>query len=322
MTSAGTPEQAAAVWPLPWWFIMIHATPQFYVRLARGMLRDHPELARRYLALRRRRKVLSAAARAAHREAVYESPLADVRFRPPLSVAGCDSLIVVKAQALTVIGVPVAFERDAKGRHRGTPVSLALHRLTRALDRAVSVDELIALYQQYMRASPRLLGSHPIRKWAKLPWMIAHNREQLEAAEQQMLACLHAREREATCANAVTASVLWGTSRYIAFVDRRSLGEVLTALDSSEPFEAVVAGFRPGTGLRLNKRAVVTVWGRGEGTAVLRVKDLGSLVVRDDTIMGPVGIECLPETWRGWAAVRNLNSAAKTFHYFGDLDSR
>ena len=56
----------------------MHATPQFYVRLARGMLRDRPELARRYLTLRRRRKVLRAAVKRAHHQAIYESPLADV----------------------------------------------------------------------------------------------------------------------------------------------------------------------------------------------------------------------------------------------------
>src|SRR3954447_14837957 len=102
----------------------MHATPQFFVRLARGLLCDRPDLARRYLTLRRRRKTLRAAVKRAHHEAIYSSPLADVGFRPPLSVVGCDSLTVVKAEGLALLlGIPVAFDLDAKGRHRGTPVS-------------------------------------------------------------------------------------------------------------------------------------------------------------------------------------------------------
>jgi hypothetical protein len=116
----------------------------------------------------------------------------------------------------------------------------------------------------------------------------------------------------------VTASVLWGTSRFIAFVDRHSLARALSDLDIDS--QAVVAGFRPSVGLHLNKRRVATLWGRGEGSAVLRAKDLGSLVNGDDK--SPVGIECLPKTWRGWAAVRDQDSRAKTFQYYEGLDSQ
>jgi hypothetical protein len=31
---------------------------------------------------------------------------------------------------------------------------------------------------------------------------------------------------------------------------------------------------------------------------------------------GPVGIECLPENWRGWPAGRDQHAPARTFRYY------
>ena len=70
--------------------------------------------------------------REAHLEAVHNNPLSEVNFRAPLTVAGCRSLVVVRAEGLTLEGVPVAFELDARGRHRGTPIGAAVERLNRA----------------------------------------------------------------------------------------------------------------------------------------------------------------------------------------------
>jgi len=290
----------------------MHATPQFFVRLARGMLRDRPDLARRYLALRRRRRVLRRAVRRAHQEAVYGSPLSGFGFRPPLSVAGCDSLIVVKAEGLALLGVPVAFELDGRGRHRGTTVARALRGLQGELGRAATVDELLGYYRAYMAACPRLLASHPNLKWAKLPRLLERNRQQLEAAEQQMLACTHAKDQQATVANAVTASIAWETSRFMAFVDRASLDAVLTEIDS---MPAVAVGYSAGGGFRVNARAIATLWGRGEGVAVVCLADLCSLLDAGAGD-GPVGVECLPDTWRGWPAGRDQHAPAKTFRYY------
>ena len=130
-------------------------SPQFYVLLARGMLPERPDLDRRHLALCRRRNVLRAGAKEAHRKATCDSPLRDAGFGPPLSVAGCDSLTVVKAEGLAAAGVPVAFNLDAVGRHRGTPIGLLVDRLGRP------AAEVLDLHRKYMAACPRLLA--PIR---------------------------------------------------------------------------------------------------------------------------------------------------------------
>jgi hypothetical protein len=296
----------------------MHATPQFYIRLARGLIRHRPDLARHYLTLRGRHKTLYSAVRQAHRQTIENSPLADVGFRPPLSVPGCDDRTVVKAEGMALHGVPVAFDLDGRRRHRGTPAARILRRFQTELGRSVTVDELLEMYRHYMAASPRLLGSHPNPKWAKLPRLIERNRQQLEAAELQMLACTHARDKRATCVAAVTASVLWGTSRFMACVDRDALNDALQAAT----LPSVIVGYCPGGSLRINKKAVTTLWGRGQGSAVLRADDLRSLIRGDDDVKGPVLIECLPETWRGWADVRDQNSPAKTFQYYEDLDSR
>jgi hypothetical protein len=65
-------------------------------------------------------------------------------------------------------------------------------------------------------------------------------------------------------------------------------------------------GYCPRAGLRVNKRPVAAAWGRGEGIGVLRLDDLASLLASPDE--GPVGIECLPENWRGWPAGRDQHA--------------
>ena len=290
-------------------------TPRFFKRLARVVVRERPELARRYLHLRRRHKILRAAVRQAHRQAIYNSLLADVGFRPPLSVAGCDSQIVAKAEGLALLGIPVAFDRDGRGRHRGTSAGQILRRLRTRLEKPVSFEALLGLYRAYMAACPAMLPSHSNRKWSKLPRLLERNRLQLETAENTLLAMCAARCRTPSLVTAVTASCTLGTSRFMAFVDRDSLARALIDLDIGS--QAVV-GFRASTGLHVNKQWVATLWGRGEGSAVLRAGDLRSLIHGDNAIEGPVGIECLPETWRGWAGVHDLNSPAKTFEYHSE----
>jgi hypothetical protein len=153
----------------------------------------------------------------------------------------------------------------------------------------------------------------PSLKWSKLPRLLERNRLQLEEAEKSLLAVCAMRNPAPSLVAAVTASCTLGTSRFMAFVNRDSLARALTVLDCDS--EAAVVSFRPSAGLHVNKRPVATLWGRGQGSAVLRAGDLGSLIHGDDAIEGPVGIECLPQTWRGWAAVRDENSPAKTFQY-------
>ena len=280
---------------------------QFYVRLARGILRGRPELARRYLALCRRRKVLRSGVREAQGLATHKSPLADVGFRPPLSVAGCrDSLVVVKAEGIALAGVPVAFDLDGRGRHRGTPVERVAGRL------GVSADEVLDLYQAYMAACPRLLAGHPKRRYARLPRLIDTVRRQMGEAEQALLVAYAEREREPTLELAVTASCVLGTSRFMVFAHPDSLAGALEAAERAKSSLGVVVGYSQSDCFRVDKRPVATAWGRGAGVAVLRREDLETLLDGD----GVVGIECLPETWRGWRAGRDPQAPARTFYYY------
>ena len=292
-------------------------SPNFYARLARGLLRDRPGLARRYLSLLGRHRRLRRAVRQAHAEAVHRSPLSDVNFRAPLSVAGCPSIVVVRAEGLAMEGVPVAFELDGSGRHRGTPLRALVGRLNRVARlgglEPVTEVEALGLYRAYMAASPRLLPHHPERRYAKLPGLIERVRRQMGELQEAMLAVYAARDPDMSLADAVTASIELDTSRFMVFADRESLAEVIsdTLMD---PGRSVVVGYNPRTGLRINKQPVSTAWGRGEGVAVLGWDDLASLL--DGGGDGPVGIECLPETWRGWPAGRDQHAPARTFRYY------
>ena len=97
-----------------------------YVWAAKGLVSSpkYGAAARRYLSLARRERELQRAARAQHNHARSaanaDHPLTQIRFAPPLSVAGCSSPVVVRAEGLAHRRIPVAFERDEKGRHRGT----------------------------------------------------------------------------------------------------------------------------------------------------------------------------------------------------------
>jgi hypothetical protein len=292
---------------------------KLFISLARGLLRDRPDLGRRYLALCRRRRVLRRGVREAHLRAIHENPLADVNFRAPLSVAGCSSLTVVRAEGLALEGVPVAFELDARGRHRGTPLGVLLGRLNRVARlgnlEAVTEEEALRLYRAYMAASPRLLPRHPLRRYAQLPALLERVRRQMEAVQEGMLAVYAARDPGPSLEAAVTASMTLGTSRFMVFADRESLSEALAAAALGEAIDSsgVVVAYSARAGLRINKRPVATAWGRGEGMAVLRIDDLASLLGTED---GPVGIECLPETWRGWPAGRNQYAPGKSFRYY------
>ena len=289
-------------------------SPKFFLSLARGLLRDRPDLGRRYLALLRRRRLLRRGVKEAHLRAIHQSPLADVNFRAPLSVAGCSSLTVVRAEGLALEGVPVAFELDARGRHRGTPLGVLLGRLNRVARlanlEAVTEVEALRLYRAYMAASPRLLPRHPLRRYAKLPALLERVRGQMEAVQEQMLAVYAAREQSPSLETAVTASYALGTSRFMVFADKQELADALVVPSNSD---AVIVAFGARR-LRVNKQPVSSVWGRGEGIAVLAWRDLASLLESPEE--GPVGIECLPETWRGWPAGRDQHAPGKSFRYY------
>jgi hypothetical protein len=253
-------------------------SPKFYVRLARGLLRDRPELGRRYLALCRRRRVLRRGVSEAHLRAIHESPLGDVNFRAPLSVAGCSSLTVVRAEGLALEGVPVAFELDPRGRHRGTPIGVLVGRLNRVARLAnlapVTEEEALRLYRAYMAAAPRLLPLHPLRRYARLPYWQERVRLEMEAVQEQMLAAMAVRDPDPSLEEAVAASVSLGTSRFMVFADRESLADAVMVADFGYASMGVVVSYSPQGGLRVNKRPVASAGGRGQGMAVLRIDDL------------------------------------------------
>jgi len=295
---------------------------KLYDSLARGLLRDRPDLGRQYLALCRRRGVLRRGVKEAHLRAVHQSPLSDVNFRAPLSVAGCSSLAVVRAEGLALEGVPVAFELDGRGRHRGTPLGALLRRLNRLAQLArlepVTEEEALKLYRAYMAACPRLLASHPLRRYAVLPRLLGRCRREISAVRERMLAVYAERDPGPSLETALAASCVLGTSRFMVLADRQGLADALAVADLGR--ESVVVAYCRRAGLRLNKVPVATVWGRGKGMAVLRIDDLASLLsspydgpAGND---GPVGIECLPETWRGWPAGRDPHAPGKSFRYY------
>jgi hypothetical protein len=126
-----------------------------------------------------------------------------------------------------------------------------------------------------------------------------------------MLAVYAARDPDPSLETAVAASCTLGTSRFMVFADRTSLADALVV--PSEADAGVVVGYSP-AGLRVNKQPVETAWGRGAGIAVVRLEDLASLL--DSADDGPVGIECLPESWRGWPAGWDQHATARTFRYY------
>ena len=292
-------------------------SPKFFVRLARGLLADRPELGRRYLSLCRRRRVLRAGVREAHLKAMADSPLADVGFRPPLSVAGCASIIIVQAEGLAMEGVPVSLELDSRGRHRGMALGVVLDRLNRKAEasgvRPFTPTQVLEFYRSYMAACPKVLDKHPLPRFAKLPRLMERLRREMDRVQQAMLAEAAAKDRDPTLLTALQANVILQTSRFMAFVDRRSLEEALAEY-YTEPNVGVVIGYCPAKGVSVNRRPVKTEWGRGNGIAVVRMEDLWSLT--QPPAEGLVGIECLPESWRGWPAGRDQHAPARPFSYF------
>lgn len=273
--------------------------PAFFEWLAAGLLERQPQLARRYLHLRRRAEILHNHQRLAVRN--MRNPLWACGVRPPISVADSPPEVRRIGVVLAEARVPVSVNRDSKGRHIGTPLSDVLDTLRRS---GIDADE-----RQVLRWAHRASDS-----WNRLRRHQEKVRRQLEVAETALKAAQLATDPSPTLQSAYQACVALGTSRFMVTLDRSELDGVLQDMDSP----SVVLGYSPASGFRVAEPGISpdrlsALFGHGSGYAVVRREHLCQEVVRG--VSGAVVIECLPECWRFWRDASDLMSRPTVFEY-------
>lgn len=281
----------------------------FFAQLAAKFSADRPDLDRRHRALLRRQRVLREALRAGGWG--RRNPVGRCGFRPPLSVADCPpgSPAFRLADGLTLAGAPIALGRDEKRRHKGTPLG-GLLSLLREAGHPADERQALLWYASYMAAHRRVRSR------------LAATRSQLEACEQAIRAEALCRDPAPTLAEANRASVMYGTSRFMAVVGRADLANLLShAGDGGD----IILSRRPGPGtspgsLRATPpgESVPLLSGHGEGLASLALDDLWRLACGDGNRADAVAIECLPGNWRGWPDASDTSAKATTFRYGGE----
>lgn len=251
--------------------------------------------ARRYLTIRRRLRVLEEGIERAHRACRANSPLRSIRFHAPLSVAGCDSLTIVMAEGLSRLGIPIAFERETKGGHRGTPIDEAISDLdrfgwpapsesngpAREFDYKRKVVKLLGFYKDYMGACPARLSEHRVGKFARIPSLI----NRLTLARWEL---------EERLNRIVTHGEDYVEPRFVVMVPTISLRKLVAGS------KGAVVSIGYGKSLKIGAQSRGVTWGRGNGVAMVYRQHLNELLAqaRDhEVVLMSFGLE---KDWLGW----------------------
>lgn len=259
--------------------------------LAQSMLRlpvdqigvDKHDLARQYIRIIRRGRILKRGIPEAQRYARLSNPLHEIRFRPPLSVAGVtDSAVIVRAENLAQLGVPIAMEFDARGKHRGVPLDEVVTAMEAETGQEWGPIGIMDLYRQLMSGHPALIETNTEPRYRKIPRLINRNAVRRAHIERQLT--------DAFQAEASPQS----TPIFTVLVARDVLAAALAG--ATRP---VVLGFGK-AGLRFSGITLPHVWGSGSGGAVLARRDLRAFL--RCTTLPLLGIQCRLDQWLGWEA--------------------
>ena len=249
---------------------------RLYARIAKCLIQvgDNVPAARRYLTVLKRQAKLQGGIEEAEAVAREDSVLTEVGFIPPLSVAGCSSDVVVRAEKMSLDEVPLLTEPEAKGQHCGTHVADVIHAIHRATGRKYSEREVLEMYGKLMIAHPKRLARHPIRRYAVIPTLV----ERLETERKALELTLRAH---------VVSE--YDETRFSVGLHGNDLASAIAGR------EWVVVGCTPG-GVRLNGTPVPSLRQQGCGLAVLATKDLQSLIYGENPV---VVLEVRRRDWVG-----------------------
>lgn len=263
--------------------------PKSYERWASALIRKGRAVsfAKRYLQTVRRRRVLKEGIQLAAADAMRNNPLALISFVPPLSVAGCNSNVIVRAEKMRMDGVPIAIEKDGKNRHRGTPIDDVIDALHAETETLYGELHVLDMYRQSIMGHPSRLQFHSEPRFRKIPRLLLRlDRERVDL--EDVLRRVILKE--------------YDDSLFTATVDALSLRSAI--IDSRE---SVVVGC-DGKQIRIDGKPVRTSRARGRGLATVAVRNLRSLAASDDK----VGIECRLSGWVGVA-----DNKRRKFRYYG-----
>ncbi len=243
--------------------------PDYFLKVARGLIRlgEHVPLARRYLSIDARDRVFGREARRVRAAARRGNPLADVGFTMPLSVAGQDSSVVVRAEALLLAGIPVALERDARGRHRGTPLDELADALFAETGQPRGPLDVLTLYRDFARAgSPAHLAAHDDPRVARIPRLRRRLRVERRRLEVELRRAVRTPD----------------VARFAATV---STADLAVAVQPFRGRERLLLGFRDRQLCVQGRERFRAVSGHGTGLAVVRAADVWELLSHAGTLL-------------------------------------
>lgn len=254
-------------------------------KVARALVHtgDHLGLARRYLAVSGRRRVLVTYYERFRAELRRDHPLALIGFRPPLSAAGQPPDVLEVAAAMNTPQCPIALERDDKGRHRGTSIEDVADQLHQVFPtEQFSPRAVLGFYRTWMVPTDQRLAGHGKRA-GRMPKRMLDVALELETLQKCMLDAL--REPE-------------GVARFTCTVLAVNLQIALElcATKDAKRNRKVVLGF-DGTHLCLDgKSRFAASSGCGRGLAVVRRSHLYELIEAGGEC---VTIEAQEQRWAG-----------------------
>jgi hypothetical protein len=248
-------------------------------RLARGLAKakDHPEQMRRYLLLCRRERLIRDAYKQAVEATRQSNPLTEIGFAAPLSVHGEASYVVVRAENMTHRGLPVAFDLDEAGKHRGTPFDEVRRKLAEA--GAPRDDaEILKLYELYLKPVPA-------PKFQKAPAALARVTAERRRIEGLIISLLDHPK--------------YNTRRFMVVVERDELAEVLARVQPAADRVLIVSFAGPGKELVVDGNRVPVMTGERAGAQTVWMADLcGMLEMGGSAIC----MDCHSLHWVGWVS--------------------
>ena len=174
-----------------------------YKKMARAMLLAGSEtnVARRYMQICRREKILRREARKAN----GPNPLWSIAFKVPISVVGEDSEVMRVAKELRLRGVPISLHLDGKKRPIGTPLAEIQLKLKIATGQTLGAVETLNLVNTWLHV--QCLSEHPIKRFRRIPDFLNQIAGERVALEQRMLAYMQS-ESDRRFAAQVSTGVL------------------------------------------------------------------------------------------------------------------
>lgn len=217
---------------------------------------EHTELAERYLALRKRVKTL----RRSESQIGAFSPLSQCGIKPPLSVAGESSDIIVRAEGLQLKGIPVFFDVDDEGRHLGFTIHEAQCKVVARWRQEVTPTQILDMYEELVSPEERAKIRDEIRKC----------KEEMAVLEKQIMEVMTDIDFKQTGRKLMAfppANILYAAVNVA----------ILNAIWKDRDWRSLVIAFHGDT-LRVNGIRVAVGCGKGGGSGVIRTEDIQAVL--------------------------------------------